>query len=103
VGESGRNRREIESLDDTAYRSDFCSGCPNQEIGQKLLFKGHKIGTCSYFVADSATKKTTVVSSTAVTALPLIGIVNLEFELMGSSSCWLEGPTYARIRHRGPS
>jgi hypothetical protein len=33
----------------------FFSGCPNQEIGQTLMFKGHTIGTCSYFGA--ATKK----------------------------------------------
>jgi hypothetical protein len=36
----------------------FFSGCPNQEIGQTFLFKGHKIGTSSYLGADSATKKT---------------------------------------------
>jgi hypothetical protein len=38
--------------------SDCFIGCPNQEIGQMIIFKGHKIGTSSYFGADSATKKT---------------------------------------------
>jgi hypothetical protein len=36
----------------------FC-GCSNQEIGRTFLFKGHKIGTCSYCGADSVTKKPT--------------------------------------------
>jgi hypothetical protein len=40
--------------------SGLFSGCPNQEIGQIFLFEGHKIGTCCYFGADSATKITTV-------------------------------------------
>jgi hypothetical protein len=31
----------------------------SQEIGRTFLFKGHKIGTCSYFDADSATEKNT--------------------------------------------
>jgi hypothetical protein len=39
------------------------SGCPNQEIGWPVLFKGLIIETCSYFGADSATEKDTVVCS----------------------------------------
>jgi hypothetical protein len=38
--------------------SGFFSGCPNQEIGRPFLFKGPILGTSSYFVVDSATKKT---------------------------------------------
>ena len=45
-----------------AVATDFFSGCPNQEIGQTFLFEGHKIGTCSYFVAYSANKKTLAVA-----------------------------------------
>jgi hypothetical protein len=42
------------------FPSLFFSGCPNHEIGQTFLFKGHILGTCSYFGADYATKKNTV-------------------------------------------
>jgi hypothetical protein len=42
------------------------SGCPNKEIGQTFIFKGHKIGTCSYFGADSATKKQLVLAGEIV-------------------------------------
>jgi hypothetical protein len=49
-------RRALHSI----VTSDFFSGCPIQEIGQTFLFKGHKVGTCSYFGADSATKKSLV-------------------------------------------
>jgi hypothetical protein len=37
----------------------FICASPNHEIGETFLFKGHKIGTCSYFGADSATKRCT--------------------------------------------
>ena len=53
--------------------SVFISGCQNQEIGRTFLFKGHKIGTCSYFCADSATKQITapiVMSIAAGTVWP---------------------------------
>jgi hypothetical protein len=36
---------------------EFFSGCPNQEVDKIFILKGHKIGTCSYFGADSAAKK----------------------------------------------
>jgi hypothetical protein len=39
--------------------SVFYSGCPNQEIGQTFIFKGHKIRTCSCLGADYATKTIT--------------------------------------------
>jgi hypothetical protein len=45
--------------------SGFFSGCPNQERGRTFLFKGHKIGTCSHFGADYATKKHTGGGATA--------------------------------------
>ena len=71
IGEFGRNRPKNITLVATAdliwiqihflgwCASLFLCGCPNQEIGQTFLFKGHKIGTSSYFGADSATKKIT--------------------------------------------
>jgi hypothetical protein len=37
--------------------SGFFSGCQNQEVGWKFLFKDLNIGTLSYFGADSGTKK----------------------------------------------
>jgi hypothetical protein len=37
--------------------SEFFSGCPNLEIGRPFQFKGHIIGTTSYFGMDSATKE----------------------------------------------
>jgi hypothetical protein len=44
---------------ETDNASNVFAGCQNQEIGWPFLFKGHKIGTCSSFGADSATNKKT--------------------------------------------